>query len=1288
VELKSKFRTQARKGFVFTTDAFLAAAILITGLTLLGMYTVQEHPNESIQYLSTDLLSVLSELKMSDLPNEVYTDSYYDILPEYTNPNNSIIIQIGTYWALNTTEGNELAQNLTAYFLTDLLANYTGMEINLSSEDNVTKKVVSTIIYQKNGTKNENLIAADRMVTGVLQGAALTGSTSSAYLRKITDKRTKSFSYFGGFVGQGNITTFIDVPSDVTSEDITAMALEADLEGNFSLLINEALCMSMVPTTANMTPDYWDTTVCNASIVSGRNNISLVFENQNFAYVAGGYFRIDYKTDEVQPSFSLTNKTQYLPEIKGVVNLFDSFYIPGNLTSLKVYLHYVANHSIEAFNNTFYMTIGNTTVYVDTDSTTEQSITLDNLLLQEKLNYSELYLQTVPIRMGFENISYQSQLIGNSKVMLVTDVSGSMNWKMIGSDWDNGVKRNCTNSNLNDSDTQRLSVAKCLDRQFAEDVLNISGNQLGLISYEDATESSNTVSPTTNITRIHNTIGLGNPESGYIAEGGTCICCGINSAVTQLTNGSSRTTLISNGSSWKYNNDSFDSAPSDDPAGNAWYELDYDDSIWNSGNSVLGHYAGSGVTVNTELGTGNLSTPLDYAKLWENWNDTAGAPNDFSGGVINSTGNTFGISGANDGWDWAGGSSAFGYDNEVDFHGAAGGRLSMDFQDSASNDCNDEDCSGAYGISVNITPEIVTYLSNGGSALLSFSYEWNGNDDPFEDDDEIWIKAKWFAPNGTQYWLGSSLDSQHNNGDTSAEIAAAENPDQDFSGTAIIELSDMISSAGIYYLAAGGKLRASANDEWGYVYLDDIQIQITNQTDRYYFRKHFNLASVSAAQRGFINLMSDDYARIYLNGNLIYSAQDEYDGTYWDKRGIPVDGRYFRVGDNVVAVELVNNGGSARFALELFGANQSESGAMLVMTDGQANVECAEQGVTGDLDGDGGSDDGVDDAIRAACDAREDWGIQVFAVGFSSSADELSLAGLADCGEGIYAKSDNTSILSDFYNQVVLNIISATVSSQTIILSGGASSASNLYGDSYLYYTIDPVVDEPDQNEIGVEVQSEQFNSCSPTITIPEGIRVIDAKVTSYSGEHWTKTLVVNSNVVFNLSKYNQSFITLGDPYILQAPPNIVTNGPNTFFIDTGDETSNSTSCSNNNTLIYTALVPSATSRSGVVANTDGCTWTIQFEDDTNSTKVIPSTYSEAKKCYYVESNYSLSQGSYDGNDAYDIAVFNILSALDYDHNGKVFVNLDSEDIEIVITTISSVPYMWGPALFSARIWQ
>jgi hypothetical protein len=357
------------------------------------------------------------------------------------------------------------------------------------------------------------------------------------------------------------------------------------------------------------------------------------------------------------------------------------------------------------------------------------------------------------------------------------------------------------------------------------------------------------------------------------------------------------------------------------------------------------------------------------------------------------------------------------------------------------------------------------------------------------------------------------------------------------------------------------------------------------------------------------------------------------------------------------------------------------------MTDGVANVACAEQGTTGDLDGDGTNNTESDDAIQAACDARQKWGLQVFAVGFSSGSDEPTLEGIARCGEGIYAKSDNVSALDDFYNQVVLNIISATIQSQTVIVSGGNLSVSNLYKDSYIKINYTSSINDTDINEISAQIQTAQFNNCSADIIIPSGAQVVDAVATSYSGSHWTRSLIINSNEAYNLSDYNSQYISLGDPYLIYVPPSDLVSGVNHIYMDTGDDSLNSTGCSPNNTLIYTVLIPSSIARSEVLPNKTGCKWIVESENDELQTVLVPSTYSGSKTCYYTSTNMTYTNPS-QFDDAYDLAVYSIFRQLDVDGNGKIIVSLESQDLEVIVLTVGGLPYMWGPSLMKLEVWQ
>lgn len=900
-----------KKGYYFTMDALFASIILIGGLLLISQHLVKEQPRESIEFLSADILISLSELGMDEINSSLL--SYLKTQSNNTDSNLSVLEQIGTYWA---ADENLLAINLSQEILENVLPNNTGMNLVIESD----------ILFEQPRTQQTDLRTSERMITGIMKGAPITGATSSAYLRKIDDKRTSSFAYFGGFVGQGNISVFLEnIPSDVSSSDITKMTLELDAGGDFTLKINGDTCGTFNPTLTNMSPDVWDVTQCNASVDSGRNNISLIFLGEiNESYVAGGYLKVSYKTDELQKNIS-DNQTKryYFPGIGGIINLYDSIYAPGIINRWLVNMSFYNNY-------TTFLVIGNETVFEAPGRNYTQNVSY----IRTGLSINPT---TIPIRLGTRNISNVTNVTSGepADTILITDTSGSMSgcgeWveqEMCGYNcrwwwWQQcPYPGTCNDEECGDcwiytpynhqvfNDTvcnrTKLEIAQQADEIALQIILNSSANEVGLVSY------SSTVNDVSSLSQ--DLIGLNSSVYSYTANGATCTCCGINKAKDMLLASSDKRfiVLLSDG----------------DPT---YYCQNYSD------------YAGSG--------------------------------------------------------------------------------------------------------------------------------DWGGD-------------------------------------------------------------------------ATGGS---------------------SSETDRNWS---------------------------------IWAGQE-------------------------------------------------------------------------------------------ACDNN----ITVFTIGFGDgmSAQGHETMRQTACNDSLYYNATNVSLLAEIYKNIS-NIIlaSANYTSQTITVTGDISH-SLLHPTSYIELNYTPVMSNPLPNEISVEMQTDQFNNCLVDIEIPSGIRVGDAKVTSYSGEHWTKTLIVNSNLVYNLSQYGSDYTSLGDPYIIHTPPLLLVNGTNTICIDTGDEPVNSTGCSKNNTLIYTALVPSATARSGVVEHTDGCEWTIQFEDNTNSTKSIPADYAAnggTDKCSYTEANHTLADGAYDDTDAYDIAVYNLLRTLDFDHNGKVFVNLEAEDIEIVITTVYSVPYMWGPTLVNVRVWQ
>jgi hypothetical protein len=1252
----------SRKGFFFTFDALLASVILLGMLMLITRYYMSSHETTHISYLSQDLVSALNTLKVGEVQNSWIAGKISE--GNITNLNYSITEQMGQFWA----EGQAgLANELCEEMVQGLVEANFGYSILINGEEicGIDKENTQTVVSSR------------KMVSGIDKFKPVNGIVAQAHLTSIGSKKYSSYAYFGGFAGQGNISVFIDdIPSGAILQE---MMIELDAGSDFELFINKNKCNGTFEAAeGNMTAEKFDISGCLGYLMTGeQNNFTLDFAGEiSESYVGGGFIKAVYLTDQFVDGYG--SNVKWLPGIVGVINLYDSLYVPGQLNNMSVRFHYYADFT-NVTNNTLYLSIGNMKVLEIQNPNGEGTVMLSDANLTKYLNYGSLSLKTVPIRVGFENVTFGYIYIGQADVALITDVSGSMGWMMSSST--TGTKRNCDNPLMNDSTTERLSVAKCLDKEFSEDVLNITGNRIGLIAYSTSTQTSRTRYPTDNLALLYNTIGTSVPETGYTASGSTCICCGINNAVDMLMENITRTVIITNSSSgWFYTTEYLFDTPPIDISNNTWYNFSYlNETQWNSsGAAVIGstNSYSYGPYVVTEIGS-SLIGNASYADLWENSGDITGPPNDFTSGILNYTANTYGISGANDGWDWdtQNGAGPFGYDDNIDYNLITGGKLNFDSSTGfpAYNRCSGYDCSGAYGISVNITPQLYNIIqSQGGSAVVSFNYEWldsSGNN--FESSDQVWVKARWTSAISGGHYLGRNLDNGQYGADSDIEVATGDNPNNDFSGYFAGDVSEYIEGPGLYYLEIGGKLLSSYSDEVGIWRVDNIKIAITNSTNHYYFRKHFSITNMSKVQRAAINVLSDDRAIIYVNGQLIDEDFEGHDGEYWNRRGKNIPSGYLREGDNVLAVELTNDNLAAKLDVELLGFDNPRDKAITVMTDGAANVECSRQN-TGDA---------AQDAILAACQAREKYGIKAYAVGFSDDAEEDTLESIAECGDGSYIKSNNITALKQFYEDVASSIVAASMHSQTIQLQGEMKDTI-LYGDSYIELNYTPVIEPPRFGEIAIITEQNHFQNCTFDVSIPEDIRVIEAKLTSYSAEHWTDGLIVNGNVIYNLSSYNPDYTELGDPFIVNIPSMMLNSGENNFYIRTGDYPENSTGCSLNNTFIYTGLIQSSVPYSSVLAEAEGCEWSVEFNDGSFEDINAPIGYTGDNECTFTSAGID-----YNTNDTLQEAAYQLFEQLDFDDDYRVDVNFDDMNLFINSFLVPGVPSMWGPAIVEARIW-
>ncbi|NQU32275.1 MAG: VWA domain-containing protein, partial [Bacteroidetes bacterium] len=451
----------SKRGYFFSVDAFVALIII------LGVVIFIKPPVSSVTYEShtqSDLLQVLSDLQIGEI-NNTYVESLR-ISGDIVKLNQSVLEQIAEFYAFGDSKDGllleaifddiNLSGGLALYFDDNLIANST--EVNL--------------------TDVENIRTSRKIVSGVEGGHnASSGFSARAFL--FSENKVKYF-YFGGYVGDGNVTMNI-------GDNVSAVNIEGDFSRDFDIYVNDIYADSYTPISG--VPMSISLLNHTNKFLMGANNVSFRSNNGTFS-VAGGYLRVAYN------SSGFETQDKFLPGIYGFINLYDSIYVPGNLTSMEMDLHYNSTYNIFVRLGEEIVYIGNSTNATDG----EANITISDSTFSDIFDYSFLSQTTVPFRIGFLNVSDIIDSIVKADVISVMDLSGSMNW---------------------DSPT-RLSYAIPANRALVEIILNYSDNRVGLVGYEyEASDEW--------FHELSKDEGSLNAKiDEYVADGGTCICCGIN----------------------------------------------------------------------------------------------------------------------------------------------------------------------------------------------------------------------------------------------------------------------------------------------------------------------------------------------------------------------------------------------------------------------------------------------------------------------------------------------------------------------------------------------------------------------------------------------------------------------------------------------------------------------------------------------------------------------------------------------------------------------------------------
>lgn len=531
-------------GQLFTIDALIATGILL-GTIILITSIGTDHGSQNEQILAHDLIRALSAIPVSESTAPLIAELRGNGTVEPLQMERSILEYTSELWANgNLTLAERIITNVSEH-----VSNMSGFSTLINEE----------ALYTNAAAQPRTISRTTRLVSGINKSQPVRGYSARMQFSASSNRTTSTFAYFGGFSGQGDVEVVLrDLPSDIEASRVVSFSMEAAISQDVEVTVNTVSCGTFTAQPAYKESQYFDLSPCISALTPGNNRVRLSFDELETAFVGGGFVRVRYTTDRITIP-PVGHGTYHFPDIYGIINIYDSFTVPGNLTSLEINLEYDALLP-QNITTTYFLTIGNTTVYNGTNISSE-SITLTDADLS-MLDYSAMS-GTNPIRMGLEGVNYTGYITVDrpSDTTLVTDVSGSMSvcgdteppltctygcqymwwiWPLTTTKTCTvgsvdactgdvcGGSPTCVNTYNHDACRSRMRVAIEAAKTAAAGILQSDLARVGTVSYSTGVRS--VLDLTDNLAAVEDEI------DSYTAGGWTCICCGIYRAFDMYTN--------------------------------------------------------------------------------------------------------------------------------------------------------------------------------------------------------------------------------------------------------------------------------------------------------------------------------------------------------------------------------------------------------------------------------------------------------------------------------------------------------------------------------------------------------------------------------------------------------------------------------------------------------------------------------------------------------------------------------------------------------------------------------
>ena len=522
---------KTKKAQFVEVDFFLALLILTLGIILITAPFINTKEDIQADRLSYDAVSIITTMKLSDFDdttknNFMDTADNLEIVLKDEDTIAAVItkILVRLEQADNPEPYYTFAQNVIEETLKDVIPDRYKYEVMALSGENTYN--IKTIREEE---KTDIAAQSRTLLTGLEVGRPISGFTASASLNEV--KNTDSvYEFIGGFIGQGNITFNISVPSN----EIIGASIEGLFQEDFEIRMNDEDCGSYSEGFIQQELPL----SCIQHINEGPNKVEILFNTQTLTdqYISGGFIKIDYNiTQNLQPQLtalhSTITKRKNIPSINGIINIYDSIYVPGELRNVKL----VLNHDIEIIidqgvkgdenDAELFFIFGNETIYKSNES---GPVKYENNSVTLNYDYED---QTIPYRLGFPELTTTIERDIPLDVVYIADLSGSMfSGQSPNIPIDDEFRAMCGWQPSKTTAT-RIELSACLTTYFIEELLGGDGDvRMGIVGYGTNALAIDIVNLTTDV----NTLTTFSNNMVNTNRGWTCTSCGIAAATNLL----------------------------------------------------------------------------------------------------------------------------------------------------------------------------------------------------------------------------------------------------------------------------------------------------------------------------------------------------------------------------------------------------------------------------------------------------------------------------------------------------------------------------------------------------------------------------------------------------------------------------------------------------------------------------------------------------------------------------------------------------------------------------------